>query len=427
MSNHETLDEKVNEPTSVAETDVLSTENDDATKRAKRVRIIRIGLFVLLVVTVFSLWRILRAPDIPPNIVALSGRIEGDDSAIASKTSGRILEIRFREGDHVQKGDVIALMDDEQIRARENEAQAAVQQAQARVAAAQLQIGVLNQQLLQNQLQALQSKEDAAGRVQQAEADLAAAQSDLAQQDASLQLAEFDRGAYTRLAKSGAVSERQGKEAVSKADAQAAVVAASKRRVEAARGAVTLAKSSLSNPAIRNAQTTAVQGQILQQKAEVASAQAQQRQANAQLVVAEANRSDLNIRAPFEGSVVTRTAEPGEVVVAGTAIVTMLDLSKVYLRGFVPEGQIGKVKLGQAARVYLDSAPKSPLDAYVSRVDPQATFTPENTYFRDDRVKQVVGVKLQLKTGIGYAKPGMPADGEILVEGDTWPRHVKLQ
>ena len=110
-------------------------------------------------------------------------------------------------------------------------------------------------------------------------------------------------------------------------------------------------------------------------------------------------------------------------VQAGTAIVTMLDLSKVYLRGFVPEGQIGRVALNQPARVYLDSAPNKPIDAWVSRIDPQATFTPENTYFRDDRVKQVVGVKLQLKGATGFAKPGMPADGEILVSGDTWPPH----
>jgi len=103
----------------------------------------------------------------------------------------------------------------------------------------------------------------------------------------------------------------------------------------------------------------------------------------------------------------------------------MLDLSKVYLRGFVPEGDIGKVKLGQASRIYLDSNPSKPLDAVVSRIDPQATFTPENTYFRDDRVKQVVGVKLLLKSGIGYAKPGMPADGEILVSGDTWPPEAR--
>ena len=128
------------------------------------------------------------------------------------------------------------------------------------------------------------------------------------------------------------------------------------------------------------------------------------------------------MKAPFSGTVVTRAAEPGEVLTAGTAVITLLDLTKVYLRGFVPEGQIGNVKVGQAARVYLDSDPQKPVEAYVSRIDPQSTFTPENTYFREDRVKQVVGIKLQLKLGFGFAKPGMPADGEILVSGDIWPK-----
>ena len=66
--------------------------------------------------------------------------------------------------------------------------------------------------------------------------------------------------------------------------------------------------------------------------------------------------------------------------------------------------------------MYLDSAPGKPLEAVVSRIDPEASFTPENTYFKDDRVKQVVGVKLTLKSAGGYAKPGMPADGEVVTE-----------
>ena len=159
---------------------------------------------------------------------------------------------------------------------------------------------------------------------------------------------------------------------------------------------------------------------MTQQTAEIASAAADETRARAQLLEAQANRADLVIKAPFDGTIVTRTAEPGEVITAGTPIVTLLDLRKVYLRGFVPEGRIGLVKNGQAARVYLDSNPKQPVDAYVARIDPQATFTPENTYFKDDRVKQVVGVKLQLKEGFGLAKPGMPADGEILT-GGNWP------
>jgi HlyD family secretion protein len=161
---------------------------------------------------------------------------------------------------------------------------------------------------------------------------------------------------------------------------------------------------------------------LVQQEAQIASAAASTQHARAELAEAEANRADLTVRAPFSGTVMTRAAEPGEVVQAGTAIVTLLDMSKVYLRGFVPEGQIGKVALGQSAHIFLDSNPKQPVDAYVLRVDPLATFTPENTYFRDDRVKQVVGVKLQLTQAIGFAKPGMPADGEILVSGTVWPK-----
>lgn len=341
-------------------------------RRSRRPLVILVVIAVLATVG-FFLWKaFFAASPVPDSVVVLSGRIEGDDSAVAPKTTGRILEIRVREGDSVHAGDTIAVIDDEQVRARENQSRAALLEAQARTKAARDQIAVLHEQLEQGQ-------------------------AEVAQQEASYQLAQFDKDAYTRLAKSGAVSERQGKQAESAADQQAAAVAAAKRRV------------------------AAVRMQLAQQQSEIASASASTQQAQAQLTEAQANERDLIVTAPFDGTIATRTAEPGEVVTPGTAIVTMLDLSKVYLRGFVPEGEIGKIKVGQPAHVYLDSSPKQPIDAYVSRIDPEATFTPENTYFRDDRVKQVVGLKLQLKGGTGFAKPGMPADGEVLVQGNQWP------
>jgi HlyD family secretion protein len=364
----------------------------------------------------FGVWKFFLAkPAVPDNIIAVTGRIEGDDSAISPKVAGRILEIHFREGDSVKAGETIAVLDDRQVRARADQAQAAVMEAEARLRSTRDQIAILREQLRETELQTGQARLDAESRVRQAEEQLSAAEAQLAQQEASLKLANYDREAYTRLAKDGAVSERQGRQAQSTAESQEAVVTAARRQVESARASVNVARASLTNPEIRNAQSAAILKQIAQQQAQIASAEADAARARAQLLEAQENMKDLIVTAPFDGTVVTRTAEPGEVVQAGTPVVTLLDLSKVYLRGFVPEGQIGRVKLGQQARVYLDSDPRKPLDAVVSRIDPQATFTPENTYFRDDRVKQVVGVKLQLKSGIGYAKPGMPADAEIVV------------
>lgn len=382
------------------------------------------GLLFLAVVggAIYVFWRIFFASAAgPENVITLSGRIEGDSAAVAAKLSGRILEIRVREGDVVNQGDVIAVLDDAQIGAREDQARAAVAEAEAKAEAARSQIAVLQEQLRQSELLTEQARTDAQGRVRQAESEVVAAEAELARQEAAYRIAAFDRDAYTRLAATGAVAERKGVEATSTAEQQTAAVAAARRRVESARGGLLIAKASLSNPGIRASQAGANRKQIAQQQKEIASATARLEQARAQLSEAQANRQDLNITAPFSGTITTRTAEPGEVVSAGTAIVTVVDLSKVYLRGFVPEGEIGKVKLDQPARVYLDSNPNQPLEAYVSRIDPEATFTPENTYFRDERVKQVVGLKLQLKAGIGYAKPGMPADGEILVQGNTWP------
>jgi HlyD family secretion protein len=395
--------------------------------KAPRSRIVRIVLIAgIVIAAAFIIWKIFfAAPSLPASIIALSGRIEGDDSAVAPKTSGKILEVTVREGDTVTAGQVIARLDDAQVRAREDSARAALANAQAKMQGARDQIAVLQDQLRQNELQTGQSTMDAEGRVRQAEADLTAAQADLVQQQAALRLAEFNRDAYTRLAKTGAVSQQQGLQAEVQADQQAAVVAASQRKVESSRGALITAQANFANPKVHFAQGSGTEAQIAEQQSTIAATKAETAQAQAQLAQAEADRADLTLLAPFSGTVLTRAAEPGEVVQAGTAIVTLLDLSKVYLRGFIPEGEIGKVKIGQPAHVFIDSNSNQPLDGNVLRIDPQATFTPENTYFRDDRVKQVVGVKVQLTQGIGFAKPGMPADGEILTSGNTWPPHKR--
>jgi len=388
---------------------------------SKAIRVI--AVVAIIAIAIFLVWWFLiRQPPVPHNIIQLSGRVEGDDSTVAAKNSGRIREIRVREGDSVKAGDVIAVLDEEQAAAREDQARSAAQGAETRVTRSQEQIAVLQEQLKQARITIEQASLDAQGRVRQAEAQVASAEANLSQAQAAYEQARYDVEKFTRLARSGDVSDRQREQAHTTAETQAAVVESMKKQVAAARGALTAARANLENPPIRSSQAAAIQKQISQAQTDVSAAQADAERARAQLKESQANRSDLTVMAPFDGTIATRVAEPGEVVSPGTAIVTMVDLSRIYLRGFVPEGDIGRVKLDQSARIYLDSNPKVAIDAVVSRIDPESSFTPENTYFRDERVKQVIGIKLLIKNPTGAAKPGMPADGEILVEGSAWPK-----
>jgi HlyD family secretion protein len=396
----------------------MTKNNNHGSNRVKK--IVRAGLIATLCAAAAAWWFFLRQPSTPNEIIEVSGRIESDDAVVASKTSGRVREITVREGDHVETGQVIVVLDDDQVNARVEQSKSDVDRAAARLQHARQQISVLQAQLEQSRLSVSQARTDADGRVSQAQAQVAAAEASLARAEADYRQARADADRFTTLAENGDAPAREGEQARTTAEAHAAVVQAARKQVEAARGALIATKANLDNPAIRAAQSAAIEQQIRQAQADIQSAEAEASRTRALLEEAQADRRDLQIVAPFAGTVATRAAEPGEVVAAGTPIVTIVNLNQVYLRAFIPEGQIGRVRTGQPARVYLDSNPRQPIEATVARIDPQASFTPENTYFRDDRVKQVVGVKLQLVNAQGFAKPGMPADGEVLVEGEQW-------
>ncbi len=298
-------------------------------------------LHVPIAVGGYLVYRFYFAHPATPKVVALSGRIEGDDSAVSPKVTGRILEIRFREGDSVKAGEVIAILDDPQLHAREQQARDQATAAEAQLSSAQQQIAVLNDQLKQTELQTNQATTDAGGRVSQAEAELSHAEAQLAQQEASLKLALFDRDAYTKLATDGAVSERQGKSAQTTAETQQALVAAARREVESAQASVNVAKANLANPQIRFSQQAQIRKQMPQQQAVVASSRADADRARSQLKEAQENIHDLTVVAPFDGTIATRTAEPGEVIQEGTAIVTLIDLTKVICAGSFPRARSG--------------------------------------------------------------------------------------
>lgn len=388
-----------------------------------------IRLVILIGVAIASAsvlaWRYFYHPKIEP--LQLSGRIEGYETDIGAKTPGRIEFVAVREGDNVQKGQVIVRLDDDEIQAQLKGATARIESAKQQAEQARWQMGNIESQIAEAQLNWKQAQGDAKGRIYQAQSNVAAAQAQLSQAQAQvgqstseLKLAKVNRDRYSQLWREGAASKQQFDQAqttfeTAQATLQArqAAVDAARRQVSAAQGALVQAQTTSLNPEIRQTKIDALRKQLEMARSQLAAAQSEVKNAQATQQQIAAQMAYLNIVSPIDGVVTARSVEPGAVVTTGKTLLTVIDPNTVYLRGYIPEGEIGNVRVGQPAKIFLDSAPDKPFSGRVSAIDTQASFTPENIYFRKDRVKQVFGVKIAIARPDGFAKPGMPADAEL--------------
>jgi HlyD family secretion protein len=353
----------------------------------------------------------------PEGTLFVSGRIDGDSVDISSKIAGRVVDLKVREGDSVQPNQVLALLSSEQAEAIRDAQKSRIVSDLRRLDQLQKQALTYNGKVDQAKLYEAQAETDAPNRVKQAEATLAAAQADLVRTEAELKQAQVDAKRYAPLIKTGAVAAQMGEQYATREDIAHASADASRKEVAAAEASLEQSRAQMQNIPIKAADRTTLLAQVDELQQQIAGAKADVAADRAGLRKVEADFNDLTIRAPIAGTILTRSAEPGKVIQPGQTIFTMVDMKSLYLRGFVPEASIGKVKVGQQAKVYLDSDPKQAIAAEVIRIDPQAMFTPENTYFKEDRVKQVLGLKLGLRGAFGFAKPGMPADGRIQISG----------
>lgn len=375
-----------------------------------------------------ALWSILTRPS--SDLLTFSGRLEGYESDVGAKVGGRVQEVTVREGASVKQGEVLARLDDDELQAQLKGAQAQLKAAQQQEENARLQINVLQSQVAEARLRLQQSQGQTQGQVFQSEAQFAAAQAQLnqaqagvVQAQANLAQAQGDRDRFVSLAREGAVSQQRADQsetafrtAAATLRSQQAAAAAAQRQVSAAQGALTQSRTTGLNPQINNAQIARLNTQLQQAQASLRAAQADVSRARASVQQIQASLGNLTVVSPTHGVVTTRNVEPGVVVAPGRTLLSVLNQDTVYMRGFIPAGEIGRVRVGQPARVFLDSDPDRPLSAKVASIDAQASFTPENVYFREDRVQQVFGVRLTIDNPGGYAKPGMPVDGEIIFD-----------
>lgn len=314
----------------------------------------------------------------PDGLIFANGRLESDRIAVASKVPGRVAEMFKQEGDAVKAGDMLARLDDSQIRPK-------VEQAQAAVAA------------LTAQLQA--KREEVAVARKEAPLGVAASQAQRQRAAAQAEQTRRDANRLSNLKKEGAIDAYRAEQA------ELAAVAAATQLDQAERQ---LSQSKLAFEKVAAAQTG------------LGALEAQLAAARAALAEAQAALDETVVKAPSNGVIAIRAREPGEVVGAGGTLFELYDPNQLFLRAYVPETDIGRLKLGLAARVWVDAYPDRAFEARLTNIANRAEFTPKEVQTRNERAKQVFGIKLLLKAQPdARLAPGLPGDAAIRYNDST--------
>lgn len=297
-----------------------------------------------------------------PNQIFVSGNMEITEVDVSFKIPGKMIERYVDEGDIVKQDQLIALLEWDDLKHQVAERKAELKAAQDSLL--ELKNGYLPEEIGQ-----------ASAKVDQTLADLIK------------QRADFTR--QTQLLERQVISQREFD------SSRAAIESAEARYLEAVEY-YTLLKNGT-------------------RYEKIAQGEARVQEALEALALAETTLSYAYLRSPLTGWVLSKNVEPGEVVAAGTPVITVGNLEDIWLRAYVDESDLGKVNLSQEVLVTTDSYPGKEYRGKITFISNEAEFTPKNVQTQKERVKLVYRIKVTVLNPHHELKPGMPADGLILL------------
>lgn len=342
------------------------------------------AIAAVILAAVFLMWRALQPDSLGAGVIGGNGRIEAVEINIAAKTPGRVRDILVAEGEYVQAGQVLARMDIAALEAQQQEAKAHLQRAFIAVEMAQIQ-------------------------VRQREAEKAAASAAVSQRMAELDAARKRLSRSETLAGNDNISRQQLDD--------------NHARYDSAQAGVTAAK----------AQAAAADAAIATGKSWITGAQATVEAARATLRRIEVELDDSVLKSPRDGRVQYRVAEPGEVIGAGGKVLSLVDLSDVYMIFFLSTEDAGRLALGAEVRLVLDAVPQYVIPAQISFVSDVAQFTPKMVETAIERQKLMFRVKARidpalLKQHLRHVKAGVPGMAWLKLDPQAqWPEELRIR
>ncbi|MDA3869704.1 MAG: HlyD family efflux transporter periplasmic adaptor subunit [Gammaproteobacteria bacterium] len=323
----------------------------------KGIKQIIIGVVIALaVIGGWLLWQYIQTPALPAGFASGNGRIEAREYDIATKHSGRILDVLVNEGDMVESGQALARMDTKDLEAELREANAVLREAR--------------------------EGENYADAI-------------VAQRKSELVYATAELKRALQLVKNGHISQE---------------------KVDQSRTAKDSAEAAL----------RAARVKVVQSEAAIEAAVARTERLNIDI-------DDSVLKTPIPGRVLYRLAEPREILPAGGKVLTVLELTDVYMTIYLPTNQVGKVTVGSEARIKIDAMPLFTVPATVSFVAPEAQFTPREVETRSEREKLMFRIKVKidpelLKERIKRVKTGLPGVAYVrLDQNSEWPESLQVK
>ncbi len=388
-------------------------------------RIIVIAV-VLVVVGVAAMYAVHAFGDNHNGRIRVSGNIELTEINIAFKTAGRLIERNVDEGDNVTRGEILARLDRDQLVAQRAHEVAALQAAETEVAQAETAIqwekanlaADVEQKradLSSNESRLLELKNGSRPQeIREAKAAVDAAQSEFDRskrdweraqtlfKDDDISTEQYDQFRNRWQSAQASLKQTQERDALVVAGPRVEDIEAQSAVVQRARGAVKMAEANAL--------------EVKRREQELNTRRADIEQAKASIALIDSQLADTIAVSPADGVVLVKAADLGEVLAPGTTVVTVGDIDHPWLRGYVDEKDLGRVKIGSKATVTTDSYPGKVYNGRVSFISSEAEFTPKQIQTQQERVKLVYRIKIDVENPHRELKSNMPADAEIVTE-----------
>lgn len=356
--------------------------------------------------------------------VGASGRIEITEVTLSSKVGGRVVALLVGEGEEVKAGQVLVRLEGDEIEALLRQATAAGERASARVAQAQAALRAepltLAKQVEQAEAGVRASEErlallrsgprveevrEARAAVDQAQARVSNART-MARRYREL----YAKGLIARQDLDGLETEVSVLDGQLRASRERLAALESGSRPEEIRAAEAEVERARATLAL--ARANEVRLELMARDLEMARATLRESLATVERLKTQVR--ELSISSPLSGTVLTKVVEVGEVVEPRKPIFTVGDLDHPWIKIYVTETELGKVRLGQPAKVTVDSFPNRAFSGNVTWIASESEFTPKNIQTKEERVNLVYAVKIQIDNAQRLLKAGMPADATLL-------------